>query len=125
MKQFIKLKANYDFRRIYKKGKAIVCPYFVMYVAKGRKEKLRLGITAGKKVGGAVERNRAKRVIYAAFRAVAQNIPMGNDIIIVARTKILTQKSTCIEKELERQLKSNDFWYEDEKPVESISDKAD
>ena len=124
MKQFIKLKANYDFRRIYNKGKTFVCPYFVMYVLKGRRDKLRLGITAGKKVGGAVKRNRAKRVITAAFRGVAPNILKGNDFVIVARTRILEVKSTHIAKELEKQLRLCELWY-DYEPDELFSNKAD
>ena len=55
-----------------------------------------LGITAGKKIGKAVARNRAKRVITAAFSECLPHIPIGYDFIIVARTRILKVKSTAV-----------------------------
>lgn len=104
MQVFEKLKQNYDFRRLYKKGKTFVTPFFVMYTLKGRKGKIRLGITAGKKLGGAVQRNRAKRVLYAAFRESLLSITSGNDFVVVARTRILDVKSTDVKAVLIKQL---------------------
>ncbi len=69
MKAYEKLKQNWEFRRAYNKGTVAVTPYFVLYACKGRRDSVRLGITAGKKIGTAVKRNRAKRVITAAFSA--------------------------------------------------------
>lgn len=114
MQQVESLKENYDFRRIYHRGTSFVTPSFVVYSAKGRKGRLRLGITVSKKIGGAVERNRAKRVIRAAFRMCAQNITLGNDFVIVARTRILTVKSTDAALNLKKQLKSAGLWCENE-----------
>ena len=57
---FKKLKLNSEFRRIYGRGKAFVNPAFVAYAFKGKTDNIRLGITVSKKIGGAVERNRAK-----------------------------------------------------------------
>ncbi len=94
--KIVKLKENRDFRRVYGKGKSYVCPYFVIYVCPSRKDNVRLGITAGKKIGNAVKRNRAKRVITAAFSAVYPYLSAGNDFVIVARTRILNAKSTTI-----------------------------
>ncbi|MBE6727614.1 MAG: ribonuclease P protein component [Ruminococcaceae bacterium] len=104
MQVFEKLKQNYDFRRLYRKGKTFVTPYFVLYTHKGRKGKIRLGITAGKKLGCAVQRNRAKRVLYAAFSQSIKNITLGNDFVVVARTKILDVKSTVVKSVLMTQL---------------------
>lgn len=112
MKNFEKLKQNWEFRRAYTKGSACVAPQFVMYICRGRQNKTRLGITAGKKIGTAVKRNRAKRVITAAFAAVAPHIKVGYDFVIVARTRILFTKSTVIAATLEKQLKSNELWIE-------------
>lgn len=114
MQQIESLKENYDFRRIYHRGISFVAPMCVIYSAKGRKNRLRLGITVSKKLGGAVERNRAKRVIRAAFRMCAQNIAPGNDFVIVARTKILTVKSTDVAVYLKKQLKNSGLWCENE-----------
>ncbi|MBQ3817106.1 MAG: ribonuclease P protein component [Clostridia bacterium] len=106
----IKLKENYEFRRAYLKGSSFVAPSFVLYAVKGRKGKVRLGITVSKKIGKAVERNRAKRVITAAFRNCEGNIKPGFDFVIVARTRILKVKSTQVEKIMKQHLKAADLW---------------
>lgn len=102
-KKLIKIKENYIFRRAYNKGKSFFCPYFVVYVMKNRYG-VRLGITAGKKLGGAVKRNRAKRVVAAAFRECLPFIKDGYDFVIVARTKILSIKSTTAAVSMEKLL---------------------
>ena len=90
------LKTNSDFRRAYARGKSYTNPALVMYVRKNRAGSCRMGITASKKIGNAVQRNRARRVIREAFRQV--NLPLrGNfDIVFVARTKTVFKKSTDI-----------------------------
>ncbi len=107
MSSITKIKENYEFRRAYKKGKALVCPYGVIYIIKNRFGITRLGITAGKKIGNAVCRNRAKRVISAAFRACLPEIKEGYDFVIVARHKILRVKSTTVEESFKALLKFN------------------
>lgn len=104
--KILKLKENRDFRRVYNKGKSYVSPYFVVYINKNRFCDIRLGITVGKKIGNAVKRNRAKRLITAAFSAVHPQILVGYDFVIVARTKILTVKSTEVTSSLLKILKS-------------------
>lgn len=89
-----------------------MAPSHVLYVCKGKKNELRLGITAGKKIGTAVSRNRAKRVITAAFDACAPHIPLGYDCVVVARTRILNTKSNIVAASFERQLKQEKLWVE-------------
>lgn len=96
MEKIVKLKENRDFRRVYLRGKSFVSPYIVVYINKNRSNNVRLGITTGKKIGKAVSRNRAKRVITAAFRYCLPKIKNGYDIVIVARTRILNVKSTVV-----------------------------
>lgn len=112
MKSFEKLKQNWEFHRAYKRGRAFVAPCHVLYVCKGKKDNTRLGITAGKKLGCAVNRNRAKRVLTAAFRECAVNIPKGYDFVLVARTRILNTKSHAVAALIQKQLKSADLWIE-------------
>lgn len=45
----------------------------------------RLGISVGRKVGGAVERNRVKRMLREAFAALAGDLPADHDFVVVAR----------------------------------------
>ena len=109
MEELKNIRESYIFRRAYKKGVSLVSPYAVVYMLKNRRNNIRLGITAGKKIGKAVSRNRAKRVITAAFRQLLPQIPAGYDYVIVARTRILTVKSTVVAESILKLLNSADF----------------
>ena len=89
MNKIISLSRNSEFQRLYRRGKSAVRPTLVMYAIKGRQGQIRLGITAGKKIGGAVERNRAKRRLRELFRLMQPDIRLGTDICIVARGRVL------------------------------------
>ena len=94
------LDKNWQFNRVYGRGKSYVHPHCVLYVAKNRLGYTRLGLTATKKVGHAVQRNRARRVMRAALSEhLAQNIG-GYDIILVARGQTPHLKSTQLSKTL-------------------------
>ncbi len=112
MRNFDKLKLNYEFKRLYNRGKSFVTPNFILYTLKGRAGRTRLGITAGKKLGCAVKRNRAKRVLTAAFSECAGSIVSGHDFVLVARQRILKVKSTAVRAELEGALKKAGLWCE-------------
>lgn len=94
---FKTLNLNTDFRRAYKRGKVYTSPALVSYVNKNRAGICRIGITTSKKIGNAVERNRSRRVIRAAFRAVQPLTGGGWDIVFVARSKTKYLKSTQLE----------------------------
>lgn len=82
------LKDNKDFMTLYKKGRYIASEYSVIYVRPNGRPYNRLGITAGKKIGNAVRRNRAKRLVRLAYRNAELSLPVGIDLVIVARTKL-------------------------------------
>ena len=75
------LKKNKEFYRVYNRGKAYVSPVVVTYVFKRRYGVAKIGITAGKKIGKAVKRNRARRVIMAALRELYPRIDNRYDIV--------------------------------------------
>ena len=87
------LNDNRDFLALYKKGRYSASKYSVIYVRPNGKPFNRLGITAGKKIGNAVHRNRAKRLIRLAYRESEIAMPVGIDIVIVARAPICEIKS--------------------------------
>lgn len=97
----ISLKENYEFVRAYRRGKSYVSPVLVAYVFKNRKKSNRVGITTSKKIGKAVKRNRARRVIRAAYRNLSQQCKQGYDIVFVARTRTAYVKSTEVQKHME------------------------
>lgn len=107
-----KIKENYLFRRAYNKAKTFVGPYAVIYIMKNRSLGVRLGITTGKKIGKAVCRNRARRIITAAFRECLPHIKGDLDIIIVARTRILTVKTPTVKESFKKLLKQAEVFGE-------------
>lgn len=101
-----KLNLNKDFRRTYGRGQSYVDRSLVTYVLPTRRGTVRYGITTGKKIGCAVMRNRAKRVITAAFREFEGSIIRGADIVFVARTATPYAKSTDVARVVGRHLAS-------------------
>jgi ribonuclease P protein component len=124
MKKYITLKDNRDFSRLYKKGKSFVSPVLVTYVLKNKSDNLRFGITTGKKIGKAVKRTRARRVIRAAYYELYPNLKSGYDIVFVARGKTPFVKSQVVLKSMKKQLALAGLFepnrVEDEKNFNSI-----
>ena len=106
MTKAVTLKSNSDFHRLYARGKAYTNPALVIYVMKNRAGICRIGITTSKKIGNAVERNRSRRLIRAAFRSVEGKIDGGWDIVFVARGRTKYVKSTVLGQIMEKNLMS-------------------
>lgn len=101
MSEYISLTSNGDFRRLYHRGIAVTDPALVVYYSKNHAGICRVGITTSKKIGNAVERNRSKRVIKAAFNELVKDIPPCYDFVFVARSKTKYLKSTKIKEIME------------------------
>ena len=106
MEKLVPICRNNDFRRIYARGKSYVSPLVVVYALKNRTKNVRVGSTTSTKVGNAVQRNRSRRVIREAFRALAPRVRPGFDLVLVARGKTPYVKSTDVRRQLERQLQA-------------------
>lgn len=100
----ITLNQNTDFRRMYYRAKSEAAPCLVTYAMKSRAGCTRVGITSGKKIGGAVQRNRARRVIRAAFSQLEGRLCGNYDIVFVARTKTTQVKMQDVLADMEAQL---------------------
>lgn len=108
----IAIKEHHLYNKAYKKGKSyagrLVAVYVLRdYTAERRKKENpqkkyvnRVGLSVSKKLGGAVARNRAKRLIRAGFDTVKPNLAGGNLIVIAARGAILRKKSYDVAAEL-------------------------
>ena len=109
MEKLVPICRNNDFRRIYARGKSYVSPLVVVYALKNRTKNVRVGITTSKKVGNAVRRNRARRIIRAAFEELWREqafLGLGGDFVFVAREKTPDAKSTEICAAMRYQLKA-------------------
>ena len=83
----ITVKENYEFRRIYRKGKSVVAPSMVLYCQRNRQGRTRLGVTVSTKLGKAVVRNRVRRRLREIWRLNKKDMEPGWDIILVARVR--------------------------------------
>ena len=106
MTKFAVINTHKDFRTLYYRGKSQVHPVLVTYVRKNRLGYPRAGITTGKKIGGAVQRNRCRRVIREAYRLLLPQISGGWDLVFVARARTLKCKSTAVRAVMEEQLRA-------------------
>lgn len=97
------IKQNRDFLRIFGKGKCVPTRSVVVYACRSRFEG-KYAVVAGKKVGGAVERNRAKRVLRAAFFEISREheLKRKTDFIFVARTKATELKMQEVKSDMEK-----------------------
>jgi len=87
-----RLSRSAEFDRVYREGRSHASRYLVVYSfpreEAGGDEDARLGVSVGRKVGGAVERNRVKRLLRGAFWVIASDLPAGHDFVVVARPDV-------------------------------------
>lgn len=98
------LKLNKDFRRLYYRGKSAASNSVVTYAMKNQTHGCRVGITTSKKIGNAVQRNRSRRVIRAAFSQLESSVAGGWDFVFVARSKTSRVKMQTVLEEMKNHL---------------------
>ena len=82
-----------EFERVYRKGRSKANQYLVLYAFKRSNEddeSARLGLSVSRRVGGAVERSKVKRLLREAFWEEAQGLPSECDYVVVARPDVRT-----------------------------------
>lgn len=103
------LKKNFQFRFVYNKGKSLANKYLVMYIVKNGKNSNKLGISVSKKVGNSVVRSRVTRLIRESYRLKEDNIQLGFDIVVIARSSANGASYEDISKSLYHLLKKHNL----------------
>ena len=108
----IAIREHHLYNKAFQKGKRQVGKYVAVYVLRDlaakrimnanpeKKYVNRLGLSVSKKLGGAVQRNRAKRVVRAAYDTLKDELYTGNLIVISPRNAVLDAKSTQVAEEM-------------------------
>lgn len=90
-----RIRRRAEFQEVYERGARLRGRYATVFVLPNQRAVGRLGIAATKKLGGAVQRNRAKRLIREVFRR--NNIAPGFDVVVVPRRELLDATLTALE----------------------------
>ncbi len=85
MQKKFRLTRSEDFKRVRRSGKSYAHPLVVLIVQAHTEPRVRVGVAAGRTVGTAVCRNRAKRLLREAMRTLLPSIASGLDLILIAR----------------------------------------
>ena len=85
MKRKFRLRSSIDFKRVRRLGKSYAHPLLVLIKHPNEHGNSRFGVSAGRSVGNAVQRNRAKRRIREIIRHRIPGIQPGWDVILLAR----------------------------------------
>ena len=93
-----RLSRSAEFERVYRQGRSKANRFLVLYAFPrtgadssplSDEEGARLGLSVSRRVGGAVDRSRVKRVLREAFWAESERLPAGSDYVVVARPEAL------------------------------------
>ena len=82
-----RLSRSAEFERVYRQGRSHANRFLVLYTfpRPDASDGPRLGLSVSRKVGGAVERNKVKRLLREAFAEVQDRLPADHDVVVVAR----------------------------------------
>ncbi|MFV0438602.1 MAG: ribonuclease P protein component [Desulfopila sp.] len=80
-----RLRKSWEFNQVYSQGKRLHGPGFTIICRTNDRQESRIGISVGRKIRGAVKRNRIKRVIRESFRLRRDLYPPGADIVFAVR----------------------------------------
>ena len=116
-----RLKKNFEFKIVYRRGKSVANELLVMYMLKNKRNKdnennpyNRLGVSVSKKVGNSVVRSRSKRLISESFRLNYDYILKGYDFIFIARNPIVGKNYFDVEKSMINLIKKAGLYINEE-----------
>ena len=90
MQRKFRLTRSEDFKRVRRSGKSYAHPLVVLIVQTHDQPRVKVGVAAGRTVGTAVYRNRAKRLLREAMRTLIPDITSGLDMVLIARPGLIS-----------------------------------
>lgn len=116
-----RLKKNYEFNTVYRRGKSFANDLLVLYIFKNRRNKdnnmklyNKIGVSVSKKVGNSVVRSRCKRLISESFRLNSNNFIKGYDLVFIARNPLKDKKYFDVEKSMRNLIKKAGLYINEE-----------
>jgi ribonuclease P protein component len=94
-----------EFRNVFRRGVRLDGPLFALVAAVNQRGYNRLGLAASRKLGGAVDRNRAKRLLREAFRLNPGNGRDPFDLVLIPKREILERSLREVEREYRERLR--------------------
>jgi ribonuclease P protein component len=99
-----RLRAGREFDAVFKCGSRLGGRLFLLVAAPNRGRHDRLGLAVSRRVGGAVERNRARRLLRESFRRLGPPAGRGVDLVVVARAEIVGCGQAEVDRELQERV---------------------
>jgi ribonuclease P protein component len=90
LKRRFRLTSSTDFERVRRLGKSYAHPFIVLIALPSEVDNSRFAVAAGRSIGKAVQRNRAKRILRETLRPLIPSIASGWDMVLLARKPITT-----------------------------------
>ena len=100
-----RLRRRAEFDRVFRRGQRLDGRLFTLIVAPNGREEDRLGLAVSRKVGGAVQRNRAKRLLRESFRQLSSAGRDTLDMVVLAKPEIIALGLRDVRFELEQRLR--------------------
>lgn len=90
------LRNSADIRLVFKEGRRVSCPLFTLLYRRNDVARTRVGVVVGKKLGGAVARNRAKRRFRELGRLSLTRMPSGLDLLILPKRESVSEPARSL-----------------------------
>lgn len=114
VKRRFRLTRSGDFQRVRRLGKSYAHPLMVLVALRREEGPARVAVSAGRSLGGAVERNRAKRRLRSAIQPYLSFLRPGWDMVLIARRPLLQAPFTEVQAALRTLLGRAHLWQEDD-----------
>lgn len=109
LKKNYRLRKKYQFNYVYKVGKVIREPNLLLFYCTSKNKNIKIGLSVNKKVGGAVTRNRVKRLLREALHSMVEFLKPNYNVIIFAEPSIVNATLADIKKQIDNAFQKADL----------------